>query len=121
MKTVQRNINILNQKFDEKKAQSAVLSDAQRRIFSTPCNFFPITWASSMLTLSPVVMKQCDCFWKTISPFFKYIYANSLLIFDSVHCKFFLLLLTELFDAPACWWPCRCRKCASGLRRLEKI
>ena len=29
-------------------------------------------------------------------------------------------MLMEPGNAPACWWPCACLKCVSGLRRLEK-
>ena len=30
-------------------------------------------------------------------------------------------MLMEPVDAPACWWPCACITCVSGLRRLERI
>ena len=29
-------------------------------------------------------------------------------------------MLMEPVNANACWWPCACLKCVSGLRRLEK-
>ena len=29
-------------------------------------------------------------------------------------------MLMEPVNAPACWWPCACLKCVSGLRRLEE-
>ena len=54
----------------KKNAQGAVLSDAQWRVLSITCNFFPTTWASSSLALPQVVMIQYgDCFWKTNSLF----------------------------------------------------
>ena len=30
------------------------------------------------------------------------------------------MMLMEVVNALARWWPCACLKCVSGLRRLEK-
>ena len=32
----------------------------------------------------------------------------------------FWIILMELVDAPARWWPCACLTCVSGLRRLDR-
>ena len=41
---------------------------------------------------------------------FYFVYCNNCALKD----------VMEPVNAPACWWPCACLKCVSGLRRLEK-
>ena len=80
--------------------------------------------ATSSLVLWQKMMKQLFLyFWKPNIPFSGFfpiltVFWCSIPFFAIV---FFRLIAMELIKTASRWWPCRCSKCVSGLRRLENI
>ena len=85
------------------------------------CNITFYFFESSSLALPKIVMKCVfDFFRKPISPVSKFC-VNCLRASTSYTVIIvFWMMLMQLVNATARWWPCACLNCVSGLRRLEE-
>ena len=77
-------------------------------------------FASFSLNFLQVGLNNFDYFWKPNSPFSKFVLTFFWWSKSHTLNVMFWVILKEPNKTPARWWPWKCLKCVSGLRRIKK-